>query len=149
MIIAADIAILEQLEPLGVEFSNECKLSEWAGGPFNWTHFVKAWQRLLEAGMGKIFVAISRNKPAGAIGIVLFDDPLTGNKMAQEAFWFVSSENRGQGVRLLAAAEKWCQGLGVKQLFMMALAHLNAEALDKLYRHRGYLPMEMVYRKAF
>ena len=41
------------------------------------------------------------------IGLLLFENPITGEPTVSELFWWVEPEARGSGVRLLKRAEQW------------------------------------------
>lgn len=65
---------------------------------------------------------------------------------AQEWFWYVEPEARiGFGRELLTALEDAVRAKGAGTFTMLSVASLRAEALDRIYRRRGYRPAERTY----
>ena len=69
---------------------------------------------------------------------------------AQELFWYVEPGHRkGLGGKLMTALEDAVRNLGARLFSMSAEEGLRADALDQLYRRRGYFPTERLFWKAF
>lgn len=67
---------------------------------------------------------------------------------AQELFWYVEPGHRkGLGGKLMSALEEAVRNLGVRLFSMSAEEGLRADALDQLYRRRGYFPTERLFWK--
>lgn len=80
----------------------------------------------------------------GAVGALIF--PLFLNTdvlIAQELFWWVKLEARGDGVgdELMDALEAFAKQRGVKLVFMMDLA-TSPESAERVFKKRGYAMSE-------
>jgi GNAT superfamily N-acetyltransferase len=80
----------------------------------------------------------------GMIGWVLFPHFLSGEVIAGEVFWWVEPEHRGQGLRLMRAAERQARQNGAQKMQMIA----PTDAVATLYRRFGYEFVEAAYQKA-
>ena len=76
----------------------------------------------------------------GAIGMYLYEHPMSGETVAGEAFWWMSPERRGgpQALRLLHRAEAWVKSRGVPWFHMVS----PNDRVSKLYTRMGYQPLE-------
>jgi GNAT superfamily N-acetyltransferase len=82
-------------------------------------------------------------------------------RMAQEWFWYVRPAARsprggsasrggaraGVGRALLDALETAARAKGARALVMLSVVGLRTEALDRVYRRRGYRPSERLYMR--
>lgn len=84
--------------------------------------------------------------PEGMIGGMVYPLYMTGQRVAQEFFWW--SED-GSGQALLSAFECRARWLGATAVTMVALDTLRPSAVGALYRRRGYRPLEYSYVKEF
>lgn len=67
---------------------------------------------------------------------------------AQELFWYVEPDHRrGLGGQLMDALESAVTDLGVVLFSMSAEEGLRGPALSRLYRQKGYFPMEALFWK--
>tara|TARA_B100001094_G_scaffold332932_1_gene407395 strand:+ start:7224 stop:7691 length:468 start_codon:yes stop_codon:yes gene_type:complete len=66
-----------------------------------------------------------------------------------ELFWYVYPEHRKTraGYLLFQALEAWAKDVGCDALTMVALDHLEADKIAKVYRRKGYEPIERAYIK--
>jgi GNAT superfamily N-acetyltransferase len=106
--------------------------------------FIRHWHQIFAVGAGVIFATSSLD---GFIGGYIMHDPLDGVLTATEAFWFVGPKSRGSGIRLFSAFEAWALRQKCKRITMVHLMDSSPETLSRLYRRRGYVPLEMHYRK--
>lgn len=132
-----------ELARLGRQFQEEGAIP----GKFIPEVFVKTWNNLLGINLGILFGLEKDGQLVGGLGAILFPDPNDGELVANETFWFVSKEHRGQGLKLLDAFEGWARDFGVKRVSMVHLENLSPRALNRLYRLRGYRPVETHYFK--
>lgn len=79
----------------------------------------------------------------GMIGIVLFPHFLSGEMIAGEVVWWVEPEYRGEGVKLMRAAEKRAKASGAKRMQMIA----PTDQVAAVYRRLGYDFVESAYQK--
>ena len=83
---------------------------------------------------------------AGTIGAICLPHPFNSNHIqASELFWW--SEGR-EGLRLLAALEEYC-AVNAHSLQMITLEAVEPERTGKLYKRRGFAPLEHSYIKVF
>lgn len=106
--------------------------------------FEAYWQGLYSAGVGLIFVT---DDLTGALGAMTMADPNDGELTAIEIFWFVEPESRGRGMDLMKAFEDWAKMIGCKRITIAHMMDSFPERLNKIYRRKGYLPLEIHYRK--
>lgn len=133
------------LIPLAIEFISESTENI----PFDKEVFKSNWVNLYGADAGKILCAYKDGKKIGALGFLLYNDLLSGEYSALEAFWFITKENRGEGMQLLEQFEDEAQKLGVKRVLMAHLSRLMPEKIKSIYLKRGYRHIETTYVKEF
>jgi GNAT superfamily N-acetyltransferase len=93
---------------------------------------------------GVILVSGSDATITGMIAMLAYDHPFSGERMAFEVVWWVEPEARGDGVRLLRAAEDWAIEQGIGKMQMVA----PNERVGALYERMGYLPVETSYQRS-
>jgi GNAT superfamily N-acetyltransferase len=98
---------------------------------------------LIEHESGTVLVLERDGILVGMIGIVCTLHFLSGEMYAGEVFWWVTPGQRGDGVRLLRAAESWAIEHGAKTLQMIA----PTERVGQFYDRMGFTRMEISYQK--
>jgi len=93
---------------------------------------------------GVVLVSENGKGVNGMIGLMAYDHPFSGERTAFEVVWWVDPEARGDGVRLLYAAEKWALAQGAKAIQMVA----PNERVGNLYARMGYRPVETSYQRS-
>jgi GNAT superfamily N-acetyltransferase len=137
---------LDGIAQLGPKFWSESNLP----GDFKPEVFVENWKKIIAKDQGCIiFNQDEKGGINGAIGLLVYQDINDGELVMQEAFWFVSPESRGFGLRLLKKAEEIAKMINVKRFIMMHLHNMYADKLAKVYQHMGFRPMETNYIKEF
>lgn len=91
---------------------------------------------------GVIFVS-GPEVPTGMIAMVAYDHPFSGERTAFEVVWWVDPEARGDGVRLLKAAEDWARERGATAMQMVA----PNDRVGALYRRLGYEAVETSFQR--
>jgi GNAT superfamily N-acetyltransferase len=135
---------LDILTCLGEQFTSSVP----ALSGFKADHTKTVWRALLTSGAGVIFALFDETgAPIGMLGAAKHPNILTGELTAGELFWFVDPANRGKGLLLLDAYEKWAQEQGCKSWSIVHLLDSMPEKLQKLYTRRGYKAIEINYRK--
>lgn len=131
--------------PHGPAFMHEMQVP-WA---FNPDSFLAHWQALYGVGKGEIFGVWQDSTVIAGLGAMEFIETHCGMKMAIESFWFTSSSARGTtaALRLLNRFESWASERGCVETWLAHLVGPRAEQLDRIYRKRGYGPIETIYRK--
>lgn len=97
-------------------------------------------QQLID-GTGVILVLDGGSGPVGMIGLYCAPHFLSGDLSVGEVFWWVDPDQRGQGVRLMRAAETWARERGAVAMQMVA----PDDRVGALYQRLGYQPVERTY----
>lgn len=95
-----------------------------------------------------VWVLVKSGLVVGMSGAVMF--PFYANesyKIAQELFWYVDKNHRGEGGKLLESMEKWAKASGAKSMHMISLETPSAKVMDRYYKRSGYTPIEHTYSK--
>lgn len=103
----------------------------------------KLMRRLITSNDGVIFVSVDWPSLSGMIGGVVYDHPMTGERMATEAFWWVDPENRGHGLKLLRRLTAWAKVNGATKMQMIA----PDERVARVYRGLGFTKLEEHFQK--
>ena len=100
--------------------------------------------RLLSTEAGAVFVSDRDGALVGMIGMIVFDNPITGESTVSELFWWVEPEHRGCGLRLLKRAEQWGRESGARKVHMIA----PTPDVARLYERLGYEQLETTFQRA-
>ncbi len=98
---------------------------------------------ILENPEGCVLVSTAAATPTGMIAMIAYDHPFSGERTAFEVVWWVEPEARGEGVKLLRAAEQWARDKGIKKMQMVA----PNERVAAFYQRMGYAPVETSFQK--
>mgnify|MGYP003145882276 CR=1 FL=1 len=101
-------------------------------------------ENIIEHEGGAILVLEQGDALIGMIGMLCTVHFLSGELCAGEVFWWVTPGYRGDGVRLLKAAESWAMVRGAKTLQMIA----PTERVGQFYDRMGFTRIETGYQKA-
>jgi len=101
-------------------------------------------ENIIEHEGGAILVLEQGDALIGMIGMLCTVHFLSGELCAGEVFWWVTPGHRGDGVRLLKAAESWAMVRGAKTLQMIA----PTERVGQFYDRMGFTRIETGYQKA-
>lgn len=99
---------------------------------------------LSESPDGTVLVAEADDVPKGMIAMIVYDHPYSGERTAFELVWWMEPESRGNGLRLLRAAEDWARERGATSMQMVA----PNERIGALYRRLGYQPVETSFQRS-
>jgi GNAT superfamily N-acetyltransferase len=71
--------------------------------------------------------------------------------VAQELWWWIEPEHRGSGAGKLLynSLESWAKDKNLNSLFMIALEDRNIDTMLKIYKQKGYTPLERIFIKEF
>jgi RimJ/RimL family protein N-acetyltransferase len=95
-------------------------------------------------GWGTLLVSEAEGNVTGMIGFMVFNHPMSGEKIGGEIFWWVDPEARGIGLELLKQAEQAVREAGGKKMQMIA----PDEGIEKLYQRLGYSQVETTYQRS-
>lgn len=129
---------IPRLLEMGRKFSEKANLAGHVG--YDPHSMVQTFEAMIANGH-PLFVS-----DTGAIGATCLPHPFNSEHIAaQELFWW--SEGR-DGLALLEALEKHCDE-HCHSLTMITLEAIRPEATGRLYRRRGYAPLEHSYVRIF
>lgn len=80
---------------------------------------------------------------SGAIGGIAYRNFFSGEKVAQELFWWADAG----GMKLLGEFERWAADVGVCKVIMLCLEALSPQRVARLYGRAGYTPLEHSFMK--
>lgn len=136
---------LPRIEALGHAFAKE------VGYPaFNMDTFCQLWRAVLAQNLGAFLYVESDGEVVGVLGASFVPDPLSGDLVGYENFWFVREDKRQSraGIDLLMQFEKTARARGCKRMVMIHLANSKEDVLPKIYARFGYKPVEHHYWKS-
>lgn len=135
---------IKKLLPLAREFFKKSGFE----GVWSDQQFVASLLGFVEKGIGVVFVAERDGKPVAMLGGLVSPDLYTEDVVAVETFWYAGKKSvPGEGRKLLEKYEDWSRVKGAKRLRMGSLLNARTPALTRVYRRRGYFPLEAVYEK--
>lgn len=108
-----------------------------------------ALEALMAGMIGKtncaIFVGEVSGQIVGMLGMHIYRHPMSNERVAAEAFWWVEPEHRKSsvGLDLLARGEAWAKTNAATKMQMIA----PNERVGRLYRTRGYRKFEEQYQR--
>jgi GNAT superfamily N-acetyltransferase len=116
---------------------------------FDYDQFSNQYQKLIDTGYAKLWVAEVGGVVVGAIGGVQHPHMFNGQPSVMEAFWFVNKDHRNGliAIRLLRSLERWAMELNAQNLIMAHLESLNPDRLGEFYEKQGYKRLETHYAK--
>lgn len=80
----------------------------------------------------------------GMIGVQCCLHPMSGERVASEAFWYVTIGHRnGLGRQLMHSAERWAKAKGARRFQMSA----PDTRVGVVLRRQGFRPLETTYQK--
>lgn len=118
------------------------------GGTLDFDHYCASWGKLIELDLAKIIVYLDdQDRTLGIIGGTCTQCLMTGDMIAQEAFWWVHPSKRSSplGIRLLRMWEDWAKSLRAKRIYVGNLEAVNPVMMDNIYTRLGYRKLETHY----
>lgn len=142
MIRPATVADTKRLIEMGQSFVNETSYSLLISvNPERLSGIIGG---ILENPDGVVLVSGSDATVTGMIAMVVYNHPFSGERTAFEIVWWVEPESRGDGIRLLRAAEEWAREQGAKHMQMVA----PNERVAALYQRLGYGLVETSFQRS-
>lgn len=139
---------LEQYLALGAKFQESTPVHNVL--PFDAEGFTDFFLSAVDEPDMGVWAVEDNGKVIGAAGAVIYPIFFSRkNKVAQELWWWLLPEARGNGTgkKLYDAIEMWASERGAKALFMIALEDENALKMEHLYLKLGFRPLERSYFK--
>ena len=100
---------------------------------------------LLANPLAAVFVAERHGALIGAIGVLAYMHPMSGERCAGELFWKLHPEHRGAGGWLLRRAESWARAQGCRRMQM--IQPFGNDRVGAMYQALGYEPVELMYAR--
>lgn len=142
MIRQATVEDRERLAEMGRRFAAETEYRELVN--VDPARIQATVDHMLSNPDGVVFVSGTDATTTGMIALLAYDHPFSGERTAFEVVWWVNPEARGDGVRLLRAAEGWALDRGIRKMQMVA----PNERVGALYKRLGYAPVEISYQRS-
>lgn len=139
----ATAADVPQLVAMFLAFVASTQYARYVG--HDAAHATRFLEQLVANPDGVVVVAERDDQVIGMLGLLAYAHPMSGERVATEAFWWLDPRHRGYGVWVLRRAERWARGHGVKRLSLMAPAD-NARVMD-VYEALGYEAVEITYQR--
>lgn len=143
MIRWATVDDLDAMVRMGCRFLTETSYA--AHYPANPAQLRAVAERFIEDADKLALVSEADGEMTGMLLAMVFDHPLSGERIASELAWWVNPERRGHGLRLLREMERWARSNGARLIQMIAPA---GEPVGRLYEARGYSVTETHYQRA-
>lgn len=102
-------------------------------------------ERLIVNDDGIILVAERDALVIGMLALLAYQHPMSGERVAQEVFWWLDPAHRGFGVFLLRRGERWAKSQGARRLSLMAPA--DKPRVMEIYEAIGYERVEVTFQK--
>lgn len=109
----------------------------------------EALEALMAGMIGKtncvIFVEEVSTSIVGMLGMHVYRHPMSNERVAAEAFWWVEPEHRKSsiGIDLLTRGEAWAKANAATKIQMIA----PNDRVGRLYKTRGYRKFEEQYQR--
>ena len=140
-----DLSELDRLTEGAREFFSESSVFR---GEFNPETFSVFWKDVYVADLGTIFVLVNdADEICAGIGCLAIPDFITGILASNEAFWYARKQFRGRGFSLVPRYEQWALKRGCRKIRLVHLIDLMPDKLARVYRKRGYSPIETTWEK--
>lgn len=91
-----------------------------------------------------ILLAERDERIIGMLLALVYDHPLSSERIGSELVWWVEPDARGCGLHLLRQAERWAKAHGAGVMQMVA----PTPAVGRLYQSRDYVPVEQLWQRA-
>ncbi len=81
----------------------------------------------------------------GMLGLLIFTQPFSGERVASELFWWLDPAHRGHGGWLLKRGESWARAHGAIRMSMMA--PVDKPRVAETYEKLGYAEVERIFQR--
>ncbi len=139
----AEAADIPRLVAMFAEFVASSQYAKYVGNDPK--HSAAMMERLIGQDDSAVFVVDSEDGVIGMLGVMVFTQPFSGERIASELFWWLDPAHRGHGVWLLRRAENWARQHGAKHMNMMAPS--DKPRVAEIYEAIGYDFVERVYSR--
>ena len=134
---------INEVEPLASKAA-EFHKSVGLPGTFSTASFCSQWRKLMDGQIGHIWAQLLDDHLAQSIGVIVHDDPWTGDKAAAVMFWYIDSARSGNtGGRLFLEMMGWCDENEVTRLICPARLGHRFEEMQEFLIGVGFVPKEV------
>ena len=144
MVRKAKLKDVPRLLQMGERFIAETSYADKL--PHNKVAQGQLFKRLILKGDGVIYVAQSGDVVCAMLGLFAYENPITGELVVGEMFWWSEPEYRGHGLPLRKAGEAWAKAKGAKKFNLIAPS--GNDRAKRLYNALGYIELETHFQKA-
>ena len=113
-------------------------------GDFSTASFCSQWRKLMDGQIGHIWAQLLGTHLAQSIGVIVHDDPWTGDKAAAVMFWYVDEKRSGTtGARLFLEMMGWCDENEVTRIICPARLNRRFVQMQDFLIGVGFMPKEV------
>ncbi len=134
---------LPRIVEMFAQFVSSTQYAKYVGN--DPTHAAMMMERLISDEDKALFVVDSEDGVVGMLGVMVFTQPFSGERIASELFWWLDPAHRGNGVWLLRRSENWARAKGARRMSMMA--PIDKPRVGEIYAAVGYTEVERVFQK--
>jgi GNAT superfamily N-acetyltransferase len=141
-----DESILK-LKDVTESWLNECNVNDF-GIRFNLGSFYDDLHKLVNGCTSDLLILETDDgEIAGIMGLTFFKSPLGVQYMANEHYWYILPQYRGNGLKLIAMAREWAKKMKCNHLILNA-SMMASDVHDKvcgIYERIGMKKFETTY----
>ncbi len=134
---------VSRLSEMFAEFVASTQYAKYVGNDPSYSSAMM--ERMISSEDCAIFVVDHEDGIVGMIGVMVFTQPFSGERVASELFWWLDPSHRGHGVWLLRRGESWARGHGATRMTMMA--PIDKPRVAEIYQAVGYEATETVFQR--
>lgn len=112
------------------------------------TRLASLVENCIQSDAGLVLVAQRQNSGdlLGVLGLILHEQPMSGEPIAAEIVWWMDPEARGgfTAIRMLKTGEAWARAQGAKKIQMIA----PTERIETFYERCGFTRLEVNYQRS-
>lgn len=134
---------IPRLVEMGLRFVDE---SSYRGRlEANAVQMMRLMDWLIDDDDGLLLVSEREGKIVGMLGAFIYTQPISGERIAGEAFWWMEPEHRkgGDGLKLARTLEDWGRSRGAERATLIA----PTEDVGRVCAGLGYGRLETHYQK--
>ncbi len=139
----ATSADVPRLQAMFAEFVASTQYAKYVGNDAAYASAMM--DRMIHSEGCDIFVVSEDDDVIGMLGLMVFQQPFSGETVASELFWWLDPKHRGHGGWLLKRGEKWAREKGALRMTMMA--PIDKPRVAETYERLGYTAIETVFSR--
>lgn len=140
----ATIQDLERALPMAQKFYEDCQFPSEFDGPY----FLSVWGKIIESGLGRIYIREHEGEIVEAIGVIIADGTMCKIRTATVQFWFVGGKPGLASGLLFNSMLQAVTEIGVQFVHISALVRYRYDAMKKFLMKSGFEPREVAFERA-